>query len=55
MRAFILARLREPSTWLGIWLAASHLPTAIAASDWQAVGAVVGGILGAILPERGKQ
>jgi hypothetical protein len=48
----IRARLREPSTWIGLLLALSHLAPAIQTQDWQAVGSVVAGVLGVIIPER---
>jgi hypothetical protein len=49
MRAFIIRRLREPSTWLGLAaLAGVVLPPG--ASEALAVGA--GALLGVLLPER---
>lgn len=51
MRAAILARLREPSTWAGIGLVMTQAATAYATRDPAAVGAVVAGLASIVAPE----
>lgn len=45
-------RLREPSTWAGIGLVITSAAQAWATKDPQAIGAVVAGLAGILLPER---
>lgn len=51
MWQYLLARLREPSTYLGLMLTATNVGAAAQSHNWNAVGAAIGGVLGMVLPE----
>lgn len=51
MRAALLARLCEPSTWAGVGLVVTQAATAIATRDPTAVGAVLAGLASILTPE----
>lgn len=52
MRAQLLARLREPSTWAGIGLCLTLGADAYTTRDPQAVGAFVAGLVAILRAER---
>jgi hypothetical protein len=52
---YIAARLREPSSWAGIAALVLHAPAAWAAGDWTAIGGIIAGILGVVMPEKGER
>lgn len=54
MRAFLFARLCEPSTWAGLGLVVTQAATAYATRDPAAVGAVLAGLASIAAPERSK-
>lgn len=49
---WIVARLKEPSTWLGLSLAAGAIANGLASkADWSTL---IGGVIGAIVNEKGS-
>ena len=55
MRAYLLARLQEPSTWRGIMLIVTALGTALSPDQQEAIvagGLLVAGLIGAALPDQ---
>jgi len=54
MRAALLRRLAEPSTWAGVGLVLTQAATAYATRDPQAIAAVVAGLVSIAVPEARK-
>lgn len=55
IRAALLARMREPSTWAGLGLVVTNAATAYATRDPVAIGALVAGLVSIARPEgRGR-
>ena len=55
MKAAILRRLREPSTWAGIGAVITSASHALATRDPQAIGATVAGLAAMFIPEGRRQ
>jgi hypothetical protein len=55
MKSYLMARLKEPSTWRGIVLIATACGTAISTTQQEAivtVGLMVAGLIGAVFPDK---
>lgn len=48
---YLKNRLREPSTWLGLAMLLSQGAAAVSTRDPAAIGAVVTGLAGVLMPE----
>jgi hypothetical protein len=54
MLNFLLARLREPSTWAGLASIMGTAAHAIATRDPQAIVATLAGVAAVLVPEHGR-
>lgn len=52
-RDFIVGRMREPSTWVGVAVVLSQGAQAWATRDPHAIAAALAGVVGIVAPERG--
>lgn len=55
MRAYLLARLQEPSTWRGLVLIATALGAVLSPDQTEAIvagGLLLSGLIGAALPDQ---
>ncbi len=58
MRAYLIARLQEPSTWRGLVLVSTACGAALSPDQQEAivtVGLLVAGLIGAAFPDRKKE
>jgi len=58
MRDYLLARLREPSTWRGLVLIATACGTALSPDQQEAIvtaGLLMAGLIGAALPDHHQE
>lgn len=49
---WLLARLKEPTTWMGISAFIAAVGPALATGDWRAALLAAGGALGIVIPEK---
>lgn len=58
MKAYLIARLQEPSTWRGLMLIATACGAALSPDQQEAIvtsGLLVAGLIGAAFPDRKKE
>ena len=58
MRDYLLARLREPSTWRGLVLIATACGTALSPDQQEAIvtaGLLIAGLIGAAVPDPSQE
>jgi len=53
MLGYLMKRLAEPTTWIGIGTVVASAAQAIATKDPAAVATTIGGIAGILMPEKG--
>ncbi|WP_416762732.1 hypothetical protein ACNI65_10010 [Roseateles sp. So40a] len=53
MLSYLLKRLGEPTTWIGIGTVVATAAQAVATKDPAAVAATIGGLAGILMPEKG--
>lgn len=52
---YLVKRLAEPTTWIGIGTVIATAANAVATKEPSAIAATVGGILGILMPEKGTK